>query len=522
MKSSVGIVKRIMAAAVVAAGIAIVWVVVFGWIGMIGQSLRPAGEFSSESLIVGTDGTPGIRTDKTTSNIQLVVDRRTLDGKPWPKKLDVMGSAYFPPPFKKPGLVETPLRWDEGYGRITGRTDGKDPPAAWYFVRDNGQTGEVYVTGYDGISKLLVGYMGRDGFRASKPPLDEQFNVPMTTTEDGFRYVAQDNQNLNLDSRRIVRCYQSFGEDPADWTISLLGTDRLWEVNVRDRTVRSRIEFDGAMSIGSMWINRVVFEKLPTQLPDTRTEKQKADQKLVDQQAGFQSADVTAVRDRNGLVVFNLYEGKKETFALPEVLHDRRFSAFLIGPDQLLIDAHEQGNEYWSGGPIIRLYWISRQGKIQREQEVKLAGYRPPSPETRARNSLISIPVTIVWIVGVLLGAPLYLLQTNYVGDFASGFAVAAGYAWPYLIAVVLLAMALAWVTWRLQRKYRRGNTGAWAGFVFLFGVPGFLGYLVEHRRVRLEACRKCGEVVPRDREACAACDMEFAPPARVGTEIFA
>src|SRR4051794_876312 len=251
MKSNVGIVKRIMAAAVVTTGIAVVWAVVVGWVGTVADSLKPAGEYSSESLIVGTDGTPGIRTDKTTSNIQLVVDRRTLDGKPWPKKLDTIQSAYFPPPYKKPGLVETPLRWDEYYGRIAGRTDGKDPPAAWYFVRDNGETGEVYVTGYDGISKLLVGYMGRDGFRASKPPLDEQFNVPMSTNDDGFRHVALSNQNDTLEAQRVVRCYQSFGEDPQEWTVSLLGTDRLWEVNVRDRTVRSRIEFDGAMSMGS-------------------------------------------------------------------------------------------------------------------------------------------------------------------------------------------------------------------------------------------------------------------------------
>jgi predicted amidophosphoribosyltransferase len=61
-----------------------------------------------------------------------------------------------------------------------------------------------------------------------------------------------------------------------------------------------------------------------------------------------------------------------------------------------------------------------------------------------------------------------------------------------------------------------------WVTFVLLLGLPGFLAYLIEHRRAKLETCSECGKVVPRDREACAACDAEFAAPARVGTEIFA
>ena len=120
------------------------------------------------------------------------------------------------------------------------------------------------------------------------------------------------------------------------------------------------------------------------------------------------------------------------------------------------------------------------------------------------------------------LGGPLYLMQTNNVSDFASGFSMVAGFAWPPMIVVLVIAAVLTWWTLRLQRKYRRGGSTAWALFAFVFGVPGFLAYLAEHRQAKLEACSQCGEIVPRDREACAACDAEFAPPARVGTEIFA
>jgi hypothetical protein len=80
----------------------------------------------------------------------------------------------------------------------------------------------------------------------------------------------------------------------------------------------------------------------------------------------------------------------------------------------------------------------------------------------------------------------------------------------------------LAWVTLRWHRKFRRRAAGVWTGFVALLGVPGFLAYLLEHRRAKLETCAECGAIVPRDRDACADCGKTFAPPAPVGTEIFA
>jgi hypothetical protein len=521
MKTNVGIAKQIVAACVVATGIAIVWGVVGGWLAMMKQSLTSAGESSYDSVMVAADGTPVIGTSKYTRNVSLQLGRRTLDGKPWPMDYqDFIQSAYFPKPYKEPGLVNTPLAWDQGRGRIIGGTDGKDPPAAWYFVRDNDHTGGVYATGFDAISKLPIGYIGRTGFRDVKPPLDEQFVLPKSAVEDGFTYLVSSGQNL--EERRLVRSEQIFSDNASLWTVHLLGTDRMWEVNLRQRSARARIQFDGALSMGAISVNRAVFNEIPRQLPDERTDKQKAAETKEGEAEGFQYRGLTAVRQIDRLVLFNLHEGKKETFILPEILRDRRFSAFLVGPDQLLVDAHEQGDEYWSGGPIVRLYWTNRKGEIQREKEVKLAGFRPASPRSRAWGASTLIPIPVVWIVGMLLGAPLYLVQTNYVADFASGVSFVASLAWPPMVVVLLIAVALAWVILRLQRKYRRGGSGAWAVFVFLFGVPGFLAYLVEHRRAKLEACRQCGEIVPRDREACAACEAEFAAPARVGTEIFA
>ncbi len=274
MKTNAGIAKRIVAACVVATGIAIVWGVVVGWVGMIGQSLKPSGESTYESLMFAADGTPLIRTDKNTGGVYLVVSRRTLDGKQWPMEdQDLIESAYFPKPYEEPGLVEMPLPWNQSHGRTAGSTDGKDPPAAWYLVRDNSHTGEVYVAGFDGISKLPIGYIGREGFRAWKPPLAEQFDVPKSRVEEGFMYLAGSGQNL--EERRLVHSHQIFGDNESLWRVHLLGTDQLWEVDLRQRSARTRIKIDGAMSMGVMRVNRAAYDGLPTQLPDERTDKEK-------------------------------------------------------------------------------------------------------------------------------------------------------------------------------------------------------------------------------------------------------
>jgi hypothetical protein len=131
-------------------------------------------------------------------------------------------------------------------------------------------------------------------------------------------------------------------------------------------------------------------------------------------------------------------------------------------------------------------------------------------------------PIPAGWATVLGLIAPVAMLQeykaTSYVDALAQGLSFAG---LPFVI-VILTGALLAWLTLRLQRKYRRSASGVWATFIFLCGLPGFLAYLIEHRRPKLEACPQCGEIVPRDRDACAACNAEFPPPAPVGTEIFA
>jgi hypothetical protein len=226
-----------------------------------------------------------------------------------------------------------------------------------------------------------------------------------------------------------------------------------------------------------------------------------------------------ALRSNDRIIMYNPETGGRRDFVIPDQIRAAQFDVSWIAPEKLLLQT-QPGN--WSGGPFKKLWWIDTTGKIEREVELKLSGWTPTSPRQTAWQFFSVAQVPIAWIVGVLIVAPLVVLQNLHAPSFTSALAQTFSDTWLPLVLILALSAVLAWLTIKLQRKYRRSSSREWAAFVFLFGPAGFIAYLLQHRRPKLEACAGCGAIVPRDRDACAACATPFAPPARVGTEIFA
>ena len=65
-----------------------------------------------------------------------------------------------------------PMQWQN---RLISISDQQRLPVTWYVVRDDSDAGRAYLAGYDDTSRLRVGYIGRDGFRGSEPPIDQHF-----------------------------------------------------------------------------------------------------------------------------------------------------------------------------------------------------------------------------------------------------------------------------------------------------------------------------------------------------------
>ena len=162
-----------------------------------------------------------------------------------------------------------------------------------------------------------------------------------------------------------------------------------------------------------------------------------------------------------------------------------------------------------------------RRGELLDEVSLLRPGQSVPKPAQMVMAGLIA-PIPLGWIVGGGIFGPLMMVQENKVPNYSAGLRKVTVESWPGLIIPTLLALASAGLALRLHRHYHRQQLGLWWLFVFLLGPAGLLAYWLEHHRPPLEECPACGRTVPRDRDDCAACAEAFAPPALVGTEIFA
>ena len=93
---------------------------------------------------------------------------------------------------------------------------------------------------------------------------------------------------------------------------------------------------------------------------------------------------------------------------------------------------------------------------------------------------------------------------------------------WPMLLVTGAICVVLAMLCYRRQRRYGLPWTWVWVGFVLLFGVPAYLGYLAHRSWPSRLPCPSCGKPVPRNREACFACNHDFPAPPPKGIEVFA
>jgi hypothetical protein len=223
-----------------------------------------------------------------------------------------------------------------------------------------------------------------------------------------------------------------------------------------------------------------------------------------------------AVRSPDRITILNWPSKNKREFTLPEPTRDKDFTVNALPSGELLLIWSKNRRE------TTMLTWIRPDGTVVREREITLNSYGGDDEQTAAWVAAAVAPIPVGWAAVLGLLAPLEMIQTNQVANYGEAVTKMFDPGILPLVAIAMCSMLLAWITFRIQRKYHRQANSVWVTFVLLLGLPGFLAYLIEHRRAKLERCAECGKVVPRDREACAACNRDFAAPSRAGTEIFA
>jgi len=163
---------------------------------------------------------------------------------------------------------------------------------------------------------------------------------------------------------------------------------------------------------------------------------------------------------------------------------------------------------------------FDRRGNIQAEKSVDLPTGSSKHYSREARVIGTEIPVPVVATPTVFLQVSDSYVNSGQFPNRVSALTAVLSDTWPGLLTINLLGVALAYVCYRRQKQFGQPWTSVWVGFVFLFGLPGLVGYLF-HRQwpVRLP-CPKCNALVPRDRESCFECGEEFPEPAPQGIEV--
>jgi hypothetical protein len=211
----------------------------------------------------------------------------------------------------------------------------------------------------------------------------------------------------------------------------------------------------------------------------------------------------TEIRDLEGRVI-----------PIPEAIRDQNIQVIsTLGDDVVLLARYFEPSDS-------QLYWIDKEGQVTRHETL------PREPERDFGGmewvSGLAMPMPTVLGPTLFVIAPLSKVSNGEAPDFPTALAKSLPVVWLPALLVCVVSVIAAAATYRRQRRYSGTGAAAWAIFVLLLGVPGWIGYRLHRSWPARTRCEHCGRVVPRDRATCLACAAEFPPPAARGIEVFA
>jgi len=457
-------------------GVAIFLLVIWG-VAIYETTKKPHSAY--EEVLVLKDGTPVIYTydyyDGSTKT-----DYRTLEGNTLPsisnfrdRQID-MTILPGQDTFKD---VRLPL---EGISRTGMIALGNPWRTLWYFIHDGNREGKGYFIGYDLESKHCIGFLGRNGFSQSMPAAEDQFLLDARK----FPQVAN-----------FVQIYSESYNAPSDANLLfLLSGNQVMRVDLAAQTVTPLMKSPDIVSLGRMNVDNADPEKnVPGDL--------------------IYNHYLLAVRMQDRILFINNSGKRVGDYIIPEELRNRSFNMYRMDDKKAILVYEDRHSELTYDEKIA---WIDASGKIIQEKiAFTHSDARKPSIAEN-REITLSAPSPIVApVVGMIF-------NKNHWINYSEAFYIYMSNSWKVLLVIVIVSAVLAWICNHRQRRMALPWTWVWVGFVFLFGVPGFLAYRFHRRWPVLENCYVCGNAVPHDREKCSSCGSEFPAPAPKGIEVFA
>jgi hypothetical protein len=497
MQKKTKIITSLILAMILAIGFGVVILFGIGWVYTLIGFESFTEPRNQESIILLTDGTPIVDCQIYGGRSTRKIVHHTLDGKAFTfkknefarsltflaqREADNSQTSFYLPPRKR---IEN----------VSGNQETRD---VWYFVHDGNLEGKAYFVGYERASNQCIGYIGRRGKTSEIPPQSDWFPYDGRNFSKSGPNIAMINSHFDPESGYPSR----FGILPF-WQILLLSNDEILKVDLREGAVNAWMKFRGLISGNPLGLQYSPFNMIGDEQEKTLY--------------AFRTNDSVHILDSSGKEITK--------YIIPEKLRDGNISFAKIDADRAFIEYSRRNQK---GEIPEELYWINPEGKILRQEEITFQQNLPlkyPSPnDPDSYERLVmesSLPPCLnTYMISV--STPQDYIARGKEPDYSS--ALRRSFSESYLSMMITLTFSalLSYFCYRRQRRYALPWTWVWVGFVFLCGVPGFLGYRFHRRWAVLDDCPRCTKNVPRDREACANCGASFPLPERKGIEVFA
>ena len=275
-----------------------------------------------------------------------------------------------------------------------------------------------------------------------------------------------------------------------------MGEERLFAIDVQDRTVHELCAAPGALSVGVV--------------DQSAVEDEFRDRDRIQRQWQY-----LALRFPDQIWLVHPESGEHRAFRVPEELHSKWMTVYAVG-DGLLVHTG-YGAEYSHAER--RLTWLDADSKVVKERVVTITV--PARTPFHAWQAAAAAPTPMIVELATHVAEPFDRLGRGAT-TFGEGWRQSLAANWPLEVLNWVVAVGLAGWCHRRHRQYGLAGAAGWCVFVLLLGVAGVAGYLLHRRWPIREACPTCQQPASRDRPACVACGNAYPRPALNGSEVFA
>ncbi len=365
--------------------------------------------------------------------------------------------------------------------RIIGFVDNRQPPFYWFLMQDGLADGRAYFVGYSAANFDRVGYLGTAGMRSDPVPPAEQFplhggnnwNRTQVTAINGTYSMAEAPQGFY--SARGTGEFQP-------WAVYLNSGSHVYEIDLATRAARPILSDPRnpvvSLAFGGRGGNTLSHEWLAMRTADE--------------------------------IHFYSPEGKLKTLPLAAELQGRELQV-VERPDGGYTIAAVKMTDYTTLQQDWAIYVVDQDGTLgpPREATATVPGWQDDSPNGTYEATMVTAsPAMLTTCLAIFRT---WDLQRRDLAD-----------SWGDVATQQPLSLSSGYYRGRRfwQSFVTSGRRGVhvpaaerfgWPLFVFLFGIPGWIGYrYCRWWALPLDVCPACHELAPHDQAECAACGSDF------------